>query len=108
MARTRWTRNLLVGAGILVAQLGMARVAHSQSAGSIGVRVQVTTLEPARAAWQTVAEQLELHQAADGVRQARQPSADRPVLVVVDRPGETARARSAEPAPRTRVSIIYP
>jgi hypothetical protein len=86
----------------------MTKSAHSQSAGSIGVRVQVTTLEPARAAWRTVAEQLELHEAAAGARQARQPSAGQPVLVVVDRPGFSSRAQPAGIEQRTRISIVYP
>ena len=104
----RWSRRLLVGAGVLAAQVGMTKSAHSQSAGSIGVRVQVTTLEPARAAWRTVAEQLELHEAAAGARQARQPRAGQPVLVVVDRPGFSSRAQPAGIEQRTRISIVYP
>lgn len=108
MAGSTWTRRLLLGAAVLVAQLGTSRNAYSQSAGSIGVRVQVTTLEPARAAWNTVAEQVELHQAAAGARQARQPSAEHPVLVVVERPRDASRTRSDGRVERTRVSIVYP
>lgn len=41
LACQRWTRWSATGVALLLAQAGIARAAHSQSAGSIGVQVQV-------------------------------------------------------------------
>ncbi|HEU4801195.1 MAG TPA: hypothetical protein VFS94_11270 [Gemmatimonadales bacterium] len=94
--------------GALLAQVGVTAVGHSQSAGSIGVRVQVTSMEPARAAWAAAAEVFALRGAESATLQARQPGPGQPVLVVIDSIRDKTRSRPGGVADRTRVSIVFP
>lgn len=89
----------MIAAGVLLAQAGVTAQGHSQSAASIGVRVQVVE------AWDPV-EAVRAVGGQDGQRvqggmvlRPSQPAAGRPVLVEVELP------REARPG---RVTVVVP
>lgn len=108
MGAPSWSHTGVVVAAALLATVGVTSAAHSQSAGSIGVRVQVTSVEPARAAWAAAAEALALRGDADEALLASQPGPGKPALVVIDQVRGEPLWRPRGVPPPTRVSIVFP
>ena len=97
-----WSRTGVVVAGAMLALAGITAPGHSQSAGSIGVRVQVVKAwDPVEAVVGRGGQDGHGGQRGQGVMAIRssQPTADRPVLVEVEVP------REARPG---RVTVVVP
>lgn len=98
-----WSRTGVVVAGAMLALVGITAPGHSQSAGSIGVRVQVVKAwDPVEAVVGQGGQDGHGGQGGQGVVMAlrsSQPTADRPVLVEVEVP------REARPG---RVTVVVP
>lgn len=106
MSGRRWSRRSLVGAGALLAQLGMAESVHSQSAGSVGVTVNVVEAVDVLGAAEAVddKERQDGHAVGSMPYRSRQPAAGRPVLVEVE-PRGAVRLGEAEVR---RVTVVVP
>lgn len=106
-----WSRAGTIVAGVLLAQVGLTADGHSQSAGSIGVRVNIVegvdVLEAVRAVKAVGDQEGQVGQDGQGgraVRSSSQPAAGRPLLVEVEPPRE---ALPGEIRVR-RVTVVVP